>query len=73
MYKMRKYYNGGSPYKAYAPPPPRMCSILTLRALDHHVISDEEIIENLHVSSSFKPLTPNLRLQLHQTSPKVGG
>lgn len=44
---------------------------MSLRALDHHVISDEEIIENLQVSSRFKSLTPNFRLQLYHSSPKV--
>ncbi len=53
--------------------PLHVYSIVTLRALDHHVISDEEIIENLQVTSSFKPLTANFRLQLHQSSLKVSG
>ena len=48
-------------------------SILSLRALDQYVISDEEIIENLHVSERFKPITSHCRLQLYQSFPKVSG
>ena len=64
------------------PPPPSLLlpfssygfsySILSLRALDHHVISDEEIIENLHTNNStFAPMTHHFRLQLHKQYAKV--
>ena len=31
-------------------------SILTLKALDYHVISDDEIIENLYLAGKFRAL-----------------
>ncbi len=46
-------------------------SVLSLKALDNHVISDEEIVENLHLTGSFQPLTQHFRLQLYKLSPKV--
>ena len=61
------------------PPPPSLLpsyapsySILSLRALDRHVISDEEIIENLHTNNStYTPMTHHFQLQLHKHYSKV--
>ena len=47
------------------------CSIMSLRALDSHVISDEEIIENLHLEDPFKPLSESFKLPLYQSYPVV--
>ncbi|XP_059143516.1 uncharacterized protein LOC131930870 [Physella acuta] len=47
-------------------------SILTLKALDKHVISDEEIIEDAVFSSRFKMLSPPFRINVsHQSSHKT--
>ncbi|KAF5879899.1 leucine-rich repeat and IQ domain-containing protein 3 isoform X1, partial [Clarias magur] len=40
-------------------------SIFSLKALDHHVISDEEIIENWKLPLRFKAMTPNLSVRLY--------
>ena len=48
-----------------------LCSIMSLKALDGHVISDEEIIENLHLEDPFKPLSERFRLPLYQSYPVV--
>ncbi len=45
--------------------------ILSLRALDNHVISDEEIIENVKLSESFQSLTRHFNLQLYISPLKV--
>ncbi|ELT97561.1 hypothetical protein CAPTEDRAFT_143173 [Capitella teleta] len=37
-------------------------SVWSLKALDHHVISDEEIIEDTVVTGRFSPLSPNLKV-----------
>ena len=47
------------------------CSIFSLRALNHHVISDEEIVENLHLSGPFQPLSDSFKLQLYKSYPAV--
>ena len=46
-------------------------SILSLRALDEHVISDEEIIENLRLWGKFEHLTAHFRLSPYQLGRKV--
>ena len=43
---------------------PLSFSIMSLQALDEHVVSDEEIIENLNLQGSFQTFSPQLRLQL---------
>ena len=52
---------------AYSHPP----SIFSLRALDYHVISDEEIVENLHVGGRFSALSPHFHVQLYRKLPTV--
>ncbi|XP_017322751.1 leucine-rich repeat and IQ domain-containing protein 3 isoform X1 [Ictalurus punctatus] len=42
-------------------------SIFSLKALDHHVISDEEIIENWQLPHRFKAMTPNLSINLYSS------
>lgn len=42
-------------------------SIWSLKALDHHVISDEEIIEEAVFDNRFKALGPNFRINLNLT------
>lgn len=44
---------------------------MSLRALDSHVISDEEIIENLHLEEPFKPMSEIFKLPLYQSYPTV--
>ncbi|KAF4072731.1 hypothetical protein AMELA_G00266360 [Ameiurus melas] len=43
-------------------------SIFSLKALDHHVISDEEIIENWQLPHRFKAMTPNLSINLYSSA-----
>ncbi|XP_071764647.2 uncharacterized protein lrriq3 [Centroberyx gerrardi] len=43
-------------------------SILSLKALDHNVISDEEIIDNWHLPLKFKALNPNFFVNLYPPS-----
>ncbi|KAM9475734.1 uncharacterized protein lrriq3 isoform 1-T1 [Clarias gariepinus] len=40
-------------------------SIFSLKALDHHIISDEEIIENWKLPLRFRAMTPNLSVRLY--------
>ena len=40
---------------------------MSLRALDSHVISDEEIIENLHLEEPFQPMSAAFKLPLYQS------
>ena len=47
-------------------------SIVSLKALDHHVISDQEIIENLHLSGKFRPRAKPFHRPLYQPVDKVG-
>ncbi|KAK3594593.1 hypothetical protein CHS0354_000386 [Potamilus streckersoni] len=44
-------------------------SIWSLRALDYHVISDEEIIEDAVFGGKFVAKNPNLRIKLHSNTP----
>ncbi|KAK7504361.1 hypothetical protein BaRGS_00004227 [Batillaria attramentaria] len=44
-------------------------SIWTLKALDHHVISDEEIIEDALFGGHFAALSPSLKIDLCPPSP----
>ena len=46
-------------------------SILSLKALDRYVISDEEIVENLHLDGKFKSESASFKLQLYQPLPQV--
>jgi hypothetical protein len=46
-------------------------SIWTLKALDHHVVSDEEIIEDAVFGGHFSALSRLLRLDLCPPSPEV--
>ena len=46
-------------------------SIWTLKALDHHVVSDEEIIEDAMFGGHFSALSPSLKLDLCPASPMV--
>ena len=39
-------------------------SIWSLKALDHHIISDEEIIEDAHFSGQFSTLHPSFKVDL---------
>ena len=43
------------------------CSIFSLKALDQHVISDQEIIENMRITRRFGALCPYFKLALHIT------
>ncbi|KAK3540535.1 hypothetical protein QTP70_034089 [Hemibagrus guttatus] len=43
-------------------------SIFSLKALDHHIISDEEIIENWKLPLRFKAMAPNLSINLYSTA-----
>ena len=43
------------------------CSIVTLKAVDRHVISDEEIIENFHPWGKFKSLARSFKMPLYIT------
>ncbi|CAL1544608.1 unnamed protein product [Lymnaea stagnalis] len=45
-------------------------SILTLKALDHHVISDEEIIEDAVFSGRFTSLGPSFKIDLCPETPQ---
>lgn len=44
---------------------------MTLKALDNHVISDEEIIENLHLSGKFRALARSFYKLLYLPVHKV--
>lgn len=44
---------------------------MSLKALDHHVISDEEIIENLHLSGKYRALARPFHRLLYQPIDKV--
>ena len=46
-------------------------SILSLKALDYHVISDQEIIENLHLSGKFRPYARSFHMLLYQPVERV--
>ena len=46
-------------------------SVWTLKALDHHVVSDEEIIEDAMFGGHFGALSPSFRLDLCPASPTV--
>ncbi|XP_047655712.1 leucine-rich repeat and IQ domain-containing protein 3 isoform X1 [Tachysurus fulvidraco] len=43
-------------------------SIISLKALDHHVISDEEIIENWKLPLRYQAMAPNLSLILYSSA-----
>ncbi|KAG7332845.1 hypothetical protein KOW79_004679 [Hemibagrus wyckioides] len=43
-------------------------SIFSLKALDHHVISDEEIIENWELPLRFKAMAPSLSINLYSSA-----
>jgi hypothetical protein len=45
--------------------------IMSLQALDEHVVSDEEIIENLRLKGSFQTFSPQLKLHLYTSHCKV--
>ena len=46
-------------------------SILSLKALDYHIISDEEIIENLHLSGKFRSRAKPFHRLLYLSVKKV--
>ena len=46
-------------------------SIMSLQALDEHVVSDEEIVENLRLHGSFQTFSPQLKLHLYTSHCKV--
>lgn len=45
-------------------------SILSLKALDRYVISDEEVVENLRLEGKFKSFSANFKMQLYQPLPQ---
>ena len=47
------------------------CRIMSLQALDEHVIADEEIIENMSLRGTFRALSPQLKLQLYRPYHRV--
>ena len=46
-------------------------SIWSLKALDHFVISDEEIIEDIYLKGVFAALSTSFKIQSYVPCPKV--
>jgi len=46
-------------------------SIWSLKALDHFVISDEEIIEDIYLKGVFSALSASFKIQSYIPCPKV--
>ena len=46
-------------------------SVWSLKALDHFIISDEEIIEDIYLKGTFSAFSSSLKIQSYISCPKV--